>query len=213
MTTELRTGTIVSGQGPRSRTLLEMMGLVAAAACGLALFRSIREAWSQISVGSGGNSGTLAMKALSESFKDALPLLVLATLALVALRLRRPRPALKKLARQPGILACGVASLFLCCVSAATLLASLIGGLIGGPAALALSFVSVFNLLAETLVEWCYLGGVAVFVAWIVLGVVQGWRAEPNWFDRCGRILGWGWVLLTPAVIAMRLSVALNLLF
>ena len=107
------------------------------------------------------------------------------TLALVGLRLRRPRPALARLGRQPGFVAG--------CAAAAALVA---GGAYCFPFGLGEAwtgsrFIGQFHLI--------WLGmttGVASAVAgsWAILATSAHWRPEPGWIDRSGRALGGFWI-------------------
>ncbi len=92
------------------------------------------------------------------------------TPALFALRLRRPRPPLRALLRQPGALA-GLAMVL---------------GLFWGTGALLWLFPGKVDGItaAPTAV------GGAVAIAWIALAVSGRWKSEAGWVDRIGRILG-----------------------
>lgn len=104
--------------------------------------------------------------------------------ALLIIRLRRPRPPLRKLFRQPGAAA-----------SAAGTAALAIGGMIllagwlcnsghyvpGGTHAWRLILLRV---------------PVAVLAAWGLLAISGRWRPEPTWIDRAGRLVGGFWITL-----------------
>jgi hypothetical protein len=107
--------------------------------------------------------------------------LVYWTPSVLLLRVLRPRPPLHDLLRQPGVLACGVAtaSLFLIVVLLDPVTPY---GFPFGP----LSVVSV---------------PMPVALAWAWLGLTRRWGAEASWIDRLGRAVGIGWVLSTIQVI------------
>jgi hypothetical protein len=104
-------------------------------------------------------------------FQLAESLIFVMTPVFFYLRLRRPRPPLRDLLRQPGVVA-GLAMVF---------------GLFWGTGALLVLFPEKVDAMtaAPTAV------GVAVAVAWGVLALSGRWRAEAGWVDRMGRLLGW----------------------
>jgi hypothetical protein len=93
--------------------------------------------------------------------------------AFLILRLRRPRPPMHSLVRQPGFAACA-APVACCCL--ATLPLSLLG-----------AFVPVGEVIA---LAGQILLAAATPLAWFFLAVTGRWAAEPSWIDRSGRILG-----------------------
>lgn len=111
----------------------------------------------------------------------ALPHLVAWTFALVAIRLRAPRPGFRRLARQPGFVACGAAA------PAALLCAgSGLGFLVSG---------SRFRVGPASFIgytpELCF----SVVGAWLALAASGRWKAEPSWIDRTGRAIGVLWIV------------------
>jgi hypothetical protein len=110
-----------------------------------------------------------------------LPHLVAWTFALLAIRLRAPRPDFRRLARQPGFVACGAAA------SAALLCAASSGLLVlanGSRSRVALTSFVYFTP------ELCFV----VVGAWLALAANGRWRAEPGWIDRLGRTIGVLWI-------------------
>jgi hypothetical protein len=109
------------------------------------------------------------------------------TVALLLLRLRQPRPRLRRLARQPGAIASHSAAIIL--VPAALIL-------------LCLAVVTVIefesqqweSILRSSFVLVPALTGLVVLSAWATLLVGRRWRAESSWIDRAGRILGAYWI-------------------
>jgi hypothetical protein len=116
----------------------------------------------------------------------AIPVIGLWTLSLVPIRLLPPRPPLRQLGRQPGLMA-----------ALAVGVATVIGGLhyamectaIGWESSAAISA----NMAVVTTVPTLF--GLAVLVAWMTLIVGRRWRAEASWIDRLGRAVGFFWIV------------------
>lgn len=140
------------------------------------------------------------------------PFLMAWTLAIPVLRLRTPRPPRRALFRQPGMAACGIASLVLivqlsaiilrCAVewtSAATdaWLSSRAWSLGGATASalgdLWLSTHSGFLVSASA--------GHGIAGAWLIMALGGWWRPERSGIDRLGRALGGAWI----GVLVLRL--------
>jgi hypothetical protein len=100
------------------------------------------------------------------------------TLAVIVMRLRRPRPDWRTLATQPGFVAC-----------------------IAGPLGF-LIFLEASYLDATIKPELAIAGTVAV--AWVVLAVSRRWAAEPSWIDRLGRFLGVSWIVAALCLVVER---------
>ena len=117
-------------------------------------------------------SGSIVML----SFTSLECLLVSWTLAFFIMRLRKPRPPLSRLVRQPGMVACE---------------AWLLGMFLG----ICISMFEAYPLLGPVVVV---LTACAIPVAWTVLALRGRWEAEPNWIDRLGRVLGVCWAVVIP---------------
>ncbi len=115
------------------------------------------------------------------------PILSTLTITTLLLRLRPPRPKRSRLTRQPGFVVC----------SAAT-----IGLLASG---LLVVSVSAFlppqwflhprrGLLEMWAFLWSFIGS-ATGGALACLTLCVGWRPEPSWIDRTGRVLGLLWII------------------
>ncbi len=175
------------GPAPVRRfTLLDGMILVAAAAMAMGLLRGplgtisvgdlIRTPW--VSYPGWPHQFVLHLIAI------ATPLAASATLASLALRLAKPRPRWRRLARQPGLMAC---------------LAAGIAWAVG-----ALYLVARALWFPDALASWnkiyltCYVGssfaGFAVMIAWSTLALARVGRPERSWIDRLGRLAGLAWV-------------------
>ena len=111
--------------------------------------------------------------------------------ALIVIRLRRPRPGRLRLACQPGFVAC------------VAVLASILAGLAW--------FATIhhrpgfqrpegFEQAWSIATHWT---DTAVAGAWLALVLARRWRPEPSWIDRMGRALGFYWIFLLLAFIAL----------
>jgi hypothetical protein len=98
------------------------------------------------------------------------------TLAFLVMRLRKPRPPLRNLVKQPGMVACEV----------------LLSGMI---LTFCLALNEGYQLLASvTVISTAF----AIPVAWTSLALRGRWAAEPSWIDRLGRGLGICWSVSIP---------------
>ncbi len=102
-------------------------------------------------------------------------------LALIPLRLRRPRPRLSALARQPGFAAC--------CAGTAALAAGILITIMTRH-----RFSSGYTayFFWASCASW---GDSMVPGAWLFLALCGRWRAKADWIDRLGRILGAFWII------------------
>jgi hypothetical protein len=121
-----------------------------------------------------------------------LPFLVLGSLSVFALRLQPPRPDLRQLLREPGWVACAVATLAIIPIGTMVFATHLFSG---RPVTYAL-VRAVDDLKPENLSVLATLIGLAVLVAWTVMKARGLWRPEATWIDRSGRVLGGGWILM-----------------
>jgi hypothetical protein len=105
--------------------------------------------------------------------------------AIVIMRLCPPRPALWRVGRQPGFVAClavGVFSLTRWCYE----IPEYIGHLDN------VKLISFINLFV--LASWPFFVCPAIIVAWLTLALGGNWRPEASWIDRLGRALGIVWL-------------------
>jgi hypothetical protein len=103
-------------------------------------------------------------------FQAAVMVLLGMTPAFLVLRLRRPRPPLRALLRQPGT----VAAL------------SMVFGLFWGTGFLVYLFPDKVDAMTAAPAAI----GVAVAAGWGALALSRRWEPEPGWVDRMGRALG-----------------------
>jgi hypothetical protein len=106
------------------------------------------------------------------------------TIACLCLRLRQPRPALRRIARQPGFLACWAASIPI---------------LLHAMADLAVGILRDDDLRSTLArMEWQATSCCGYIVAgvWGALALGGRWRAEPGWIDRLGIGIGLAWIAL-----------------
>jgi hypothetical protein len=132
-----------------------------------------------------------------------MPHAVSLTLAMALIRRRRPRPSLRRIARQPGAVACSLAGSCVLIISgwvAANMS-------LGGEARLRIEDISWsvstgttrLNDLQGPLWEKSFLAyadriGFAVGGGWLCLLMGGRWRPESGWIDAVGRALGWFWI-------------------
>jgi hypothetical protein len=176
-------------RGERRFNLVDGLILVAAAAL---TFRALRTELPGFGVSPLGWRGVLDHTVIVSS-AGAL----FGTLALLILRLRRPRPPLRRLTLQPGFTA-GLAIM----VHAAFVGLSFIKlARIELRGAAGLEWVTYEFLLELTL---SYGNGSAVAAVWLVAALGGRWRAERSWLDRSGRVLGVFWIVSTLVVLGLR---------
>jgi hypothetical protein len=122
-------------------------------------------------------------KAIQFVLSSGTPFLVALSAALLGLRFRRPRPRFRRLARQPGSVAC--------VMSLAGILVYLIC-LLSTWAAMGNWDVEPDSLLPIVAAT----GGYGVVIGWLTLLWTRSSRAEQNWNDRTERLLGRCWILM-----------------
>lgn len=179
---------------PRRFTLLDAMVLVAAAAVGLAMARE-HARWED--PGLAYRVPVIGMfPRLAPATRGVVlgwPVVAMETLALILLRLRRPRPIGRRLFAPPGVAAC---------IIAAVMLALMLVTEAANATDYLLRYPTLFprGRILETMVHKM-LGGVvspsigsAVAASWVAMALARRWRPEPSWIDRAGRALGWLWI-------------------
>jgi hypothetical protein len=124
------------------------------------------------------------------------PLLFAGSLAVLAVRLRRPLPLKRWLFWQPGASACGVASTALVVAGSLYLAANGLSYLSGGRTPAFLSRQIQEDLMPEHLTAAATAIGYGVAGTWIALATKRRWRPEPDWIDGLGRLVGVGWIVM-----------------
>jgi hypothetical protein len=128
-------------------------------------------------------------------YELAFPFLWAWTLAFLILRLRGPRPRLKRLARQPGMAACSAAALALAVPMLAIIISQITSSvqlkseIPDDPSPL--WFIALD--MHRRVLPRAY-AAAAVAGAWLVLILAGWWRPERTWIDRFGRTLGFAWL-------------------
>lgn len=186
---------------PRKFTMADLMILIAGCAGGIAWTRNAYEA-------------TVAqMGGLLVDWRFRLPYLVMSPtpilasigVALLACRLRHPRPAFRRLARQPGFVASSCTFALLVfeggMLFANRALSSVV--LFLWPPTPILGTVPFEFPLTLAVVGVVASSGLVIAACWLVMLAVGRWRPEPSWVDRSGRFLGACW-------IAMHIAAALT---
>jgi hypothetical protein len=178
--------TAVSPTATRKFTLIDAMVLVAATALSLVMIRDYlnNERFRRIlSLPGDWRMSTLWLHGCA--YVGVLsPLAVALSLALFILCLRKPRPEMRLLLRQPGMVAsCGTViagSLFVLKVFFSSLAVDRPWGL-----------VRLYDIWMMRL-PW---SAEVVAAAWILLWLSGNWQSEASWIDRAGRALGVYWVV------------------
>lgn len=130
-----------------------------------------------------------------------LPFFAAWTLSLIPIRQRFPRPRLRRLANQPGMIAT-------CAVGVSFVFAFLrigISLLVLGSHSFLLGI-----WIDEPLLELAHAAsypGLAVLASWATLLLGGRWYAEPSWIDGLGRFMGAYWIAIAAAhAVLIRLS-------
>jgi succinate dehydrogenase hydrophobic anchor subunit len=121
-----------------------------------------------------------------------IPFLLQWTVACLLLRLRRPRPNWRRVARQPGTAACVAAMLAIAYASFWTTLTVI------KVRSIQRAYMKGYIPSARSYFYWIYGDPVAFWVlgAGLTLALGCRWRSEPSWIDRLGRILGLAWIMV-----------------
>lgn len=183
---------------PRRRlTLLDLVIIVASVAIGLALLK-LRIAFADLprfftsafSTVPWRWSPRVASLRLSGLLELAIPCALAGTLGTLVLRLLPPRPALRRLARQPGFVACATFLTIAGLASLAVLATLGFRGRFSHPTNRDLiGYYSIATLLVAQL------GGWSVAAGWFVLRLSDRYRPEASWVDRLGRAFGFYWIV------------------
>jgi hypothetical protein len=190
-------------------TVLDAILLVAATAIGLALVRMTYShpilRWKLEPF----ETDDLAARTLLERIGVWViimsPLLVAWTVVLPILRWIPPRPAPRRLLRQPGMVACGGGVLIMVAGSVINILMFFYYGFamfwdVGLFEWQGLDERHVSSAQILTLTDLRHVG-LFVAVAWSALALTGRWRPAPDWVDRLGRAIGFAWIVTFPAFL------------
>ena len=189
---------------PRAFFISDGMILVAATAVGFAILRfvlgdlqdlraELNESWSALFAPPDGRSpwSWAIISGYGLLMTIMSPFCWSWTLATSLLCLRRPRPPLRRLVRQPGVVACFTASCGLVVPMAGLVWLLLVWYRVPTLDFDASEWQKTFAVLFILTPAFT---GFAVAGAWLTLLLGRRWRPEPTWFDRIGRVLGLYWV-------------------
>jgi hypothetical protein len=170
---------------PRRFALVDTMILVAALSVGSLAVRATLPTLDsmQFNLSRAQSPGMRRFLALKIGLSAFIPYLAALTPAMLILRLRQPRPTLRHVGRQPGMVACTVATI------AMAIETLWIGSLL---------WIGSGFIHAETIfVGYAQQVSFAVVGAWLALALSGRWRTENSWIDRLGCLFGWLWVGVT----------------
>jgi hypothetical protein len=153
----------------RRLTILDVMILVAGSALGFALARTLV-------------SDSTSLRILLS--RPAPFFLLGLTLAYLPIRLKQPRPPLRRLIVQPGMAACLAVSIVV-----------VIDAISWGIFWARLKSGDATNMVARFWRLSHEHPGPAVLAVWLGLILSRRWRPEPGWIDRFGRLIGVLWLL------------------
>ncbi len=202
----------------RRFNLGDLMILIAAIALATVTLRSL---WQGLTVGDGARYWSVTPSRLLVAATLSACVTPM-TLACLAFRVRRPRPAWRRVALQPGAaasLACSVVFAFQSAEVAASLLWPKLAGL-GGFVYAKISPIrfgdsvslvvmrsrlgngvighiepaACFGVLTTNFITPC---GPVVAAVWLLLALSGRWRPERSWIDRLGRVVGATWIVVT----------------
>jgi hypothetical protein len=165
----------------RRLTLFDLLILTGATAVGFSLVR--------VSIGGiasrplARSAGALATSYITAAQTYAACLLASWSPALFVLGLRAPRRPFRRIAREPGFVACAAATAGLALYSAVCLTQYAVGKLQLDPATVSRITGAFTNY-----------GSLMVAGAWLSLALGSRWRPESNWIGCAGRALGIAWI-------------------
>jgi hypothetical protein len=196
---------------PRKFQLSDAIILVTSTAVGLAIFRPYRAVTPVYWIPPFGFAPPFIgwVNGLWSCLVLASPFAMAWTLAILGLRLRRPRPRWRRLVRQPG---------FIAGLMAALVLAFRLSGFatmqwrVGSDPGLAVWSARVtrpsgcivagnFGYLSfdtDHFLGTMAMIGFAVVASWMLMLASGRWRPERSWIDRAARTLGWFWIATLP---------------
>jgi hypothetical protein len=171
----------------RKFTIFDLAILAAATMAGFGIFHvlGISDAIRGQSYGTNWQSGVI-----DRAILHVVPFLIGWTLAFPLIRLRKPRPRIRKLFRQPGMAGCTAGSIAilyeLIWMAFIPIRYYVAGAIMAGFLPTASGFL---RLCGDLVCVW-------LAAAWMVLLLGGRWRAERGWVDRLGRILCLAWIVV-----------------
>jgi hypothetical protein len=181
-------GTTAMGTASRQFTLADAMTLVAAVALSLWIGRGrhiervAAVLWDEGRRGLGRSTALYGLALI----RELQPAVAVLTLFVLGLRLRHPRPALRRLACQPGFLAVCAAALVIVLRGLILAAGARFDPATGPPP----TDLYLHELLDSHEADLGY--GVAA--AWLALALGRRWRPERSWIDRLGFAIGLFWI-------------------
>jgi hypothetical protein len=172
--------------------LVDAMVLVAVAGLGLAMTRSYLRCFSALSWVVSSEPINVRVMGVREWLNAFVPPLVVLSAALGPLRFTRPVDRFRRTARRPGLAVSYAtwAALVLALVRWASDLRTLLTHTLFPD----VGFLSPGDIFVLRVVMMKDFIGSGVAVTWLLLWLGGGWRAEPTWVDRLGRLLGVFWI-------------------
>src|SRR4051794_40468327 len=165
----------------RRLTLLDLLILIAATAAGLSLVRISLNGIAARPLASGAGALTTSYITAAQTYASCL--LAAWSPALLALSLRGPRRAFRRVAREPGFIACAAATTGVALHSTVCLTQFAMGKLQLDPATVSRITGAFTNY-----------GSLMVAGAWLSLALGSRWRTDSSWTGWAGRALGVGWI-------------------
>jgi hypothetical protein len=178
----------------RRFSLLDGMGLIAALGVGLALGAKYHRCLSVFDSFVRTEPNNVRVPGPREWVYACVPSLIAVTVLLWPLRLVPPRPPSRRWTRLPGLTGSYVAASALAIASAKA--AVVWPGLQHNVHFADVGMLSAGETIALRVVAAKDMIGPAIAVSWLILWLGGGWRPEPTWIDRAGRVLGVVWLVL-----------------
>lgn len=184
----------MSAEQERKFAIADGLILIAGLAAGLGFIRatapevSAHDIWKGLAHPPGGWSWWYAFAIILElSSVFAIPFMAVCTPACLLVQIMKPRPRWRRLRRQPGFIACLIATIV---------------AVIAIPVASTCVWLSIWNVSGryDRLVVMNILGGLltgsGVLWGWMVMWICGVYRPQPTWADRLGRLTGAAWIVL-----------------
>ena len=117
---------------------------------------------------------------------------MLASALVLALRLRRPRPPIRRIARQPGASACFAAVTYGLSFDLDVVIHQTILWRWPGPRPHESRSIEQWIWFLTEPPSACFTFMIPII--WSILALGRCWHPEPGWIDRSGRLLGLAWI-------------------